>query len=106
MWNHMMFGPKPFTTNGAGKLQLALAPVISSWMWKEDGTITCNFLGSIDLTYVMAAKKDSWEAKIKGYVLSAGHGTKDVHIAGAVVGLPHALDVRNKKYTTITVTLE
>ena len=24
MWNHMMFGPKPFTLDGAGKLQLGL----------------------------------------------------------------------------------
>jgi len=106
MWNHMMFGPKPFTLDGAGKLQLALAPVISSWMWREDGTINCNFLGSVNMTYVMPAKKNSWDAKITGYVLSAGHGTKDVHVAGAVVGLPHALSVRNKKYTAITVTLE
>jgi hypothetical protein len=58
------------------------------------------------MTYVMPKKKNSWEAKIKSYVLSAGHGTKDVHVAGAVVGLPHALSVRNKKYTAITVTLE
>jgi len=52
MWNHMMFGPKPFTLDGAGKLQLQLAPVISSWMWKEDGTVNCNFLGSVNMTYL------------------------------------------------------
>ena len=106
MWNHMMVGPTPFTTDAKGALQISLAPVIASWMWREDGTLLTKFLGSIQLTYVMKAKKNSWDAKITGYVLSAGHGTKDVHVAGAVVGLPHALSVRNKKYTAITVTLE
>jgi hypothetical protein len=104
MWNHMMVGPTPFTTDAKGALQISLAPVIASWMWREDGTLLTKFLGSIQLTYVMKAKKNSWDAKIKSYDIE-GDGTK-LHIDGATVPMPTALDVRSLKYSKITVTLE
>jgi hypothetical protein len=75
MWNHMMVGPTPFTTDAKGALQLSLAPVIASWMWREDGTLLTKFLGSIQLTYVMKAKKNSWDAKIKSYDIEGDGGT-------------------------------
>jgi hypothetical protein len=105
MWNHMMFGPTPFTTSEAGALQLALRPVIAQWMWRADGTLETKFLGTVDLTYSIKAAKDSWEVKVKGYELTKHDGAK-VHVSGAVVGMPHALDIRNKKYAAIAVALE
>merc|ERR1719172_559672 len=37
MWNVMMVGATPFSLDAAGKLQLALQRVISTWMWRADG---------------------------------------------------------------------
>ena len=74
-------------------------------MWREDGTLLTKFLGSIQLTYVMKAKKNSWDAKIKSYDIEGDGGTK-LHIDGATVPMPTALDVRSLKYSKITVTLE
>merc|ERR1711959_870328 len=90
MWNHMMVGPTPFTTDAKGALQISLAPVIASWMWREDGTLLTKFLGSIQLTYVMKAKKNSWDAKIKSYDIE-GDGTK-LHIDGARRAQPQVLE--------------
>ena len=104
MWNHMMTGPAPFQTDAQGALALALAPVIADWMWKEDGTLVTRFLGKIEVTYVMKAKKNSWDAKVKSYEIRGGG--KTVHVDGATVGMPTALDVRNLLYTSMTVTLE
>mmetsp|Transcript_56284 Transcript_56284/g.93077 ORF Transcript_56284/g.93077 Transcript_56284/m.93077 type:complete len:1196 (-) Transcript_56284:326-3913(-) len=103
MWNHMMVGAKPFTVDSSGRLQVSLAPVISSWMWRKDGTLTFKFLGSIEVTYIMAAKKNSWEASIMSYDLEGVPGK--VHVDGPVVPSPMAVDVRNMQYSKMTVTL-
>merc|ERR1712087_819934 len=103
MWNHMMVGEAPFTLDGDGKLQLSLAPVIASWMWREDGTLVFKFLGSMQVTYVSAAKKNSWESSIKSYELEGPTGKHLV--PGAVVPMPMAEHVRGLKYSAMTVTL-
>lgn len=56
MWNHMMFGAAPFVLDADEKLRLALTPVISSWLWKADGTLTFTFLGAIEVTYKCARR--------------------------------------------------
>lgn len=103
MWNHMMVGEAPFSVNSDGKLQLALQPVIVDWMWHDDGTLTFKFLGAIEVTYVMHAKKHSWDSQVTSYDLHGDDGT--VHVDGAVVPMPYAADVRALKYSAITVTL-
>jgi len=101
----MMVGATPFTLDPAAKkLQLTLAPVIASWLWQKDGTLTFTFLGAIDVTYVMPAKKNSWEAVITSYVLEGPAGK--VHVDGPLVPSPIAEDVRALKYSAITVTLK
>ena len=52
----------------------------------------------------MAAKKNSWDASVKSYVLEGPGG--QVSVLGATVPSPIAEDVRDLKYTAITVTLE
>jgi hypothetical protein len=104
MWNHMTQGPTPFTLDSDGNLQLSLAPVISSWLWRADGTLIFKFLGSMEVTYVMKAKKNSWESKIKSYDLKGPKGI--THVSGDVVPSPLAEDVRAFKFMSITVTLE
>jgi len=105
MWNHMMVGATPFTLDASAKLQLSLSPVISSWLWKKDGTVTFRFLGAVEVTYVLASKKNSWDAAVKSYELTASDGTS-VKVDGAVVPSPYAEDVRALKYAAITVTLK
>ena len=99
MWNHMMLGAAPFSLDADGKLQLQFAPVISSEWWRDDGTLSFRFLGGVDVTYVFPAKKDSWSAAIKSYEF----GGKKVD--GGTLGEEDALDVRNLKYASMTVSL-
>ena len=73
-------------------------------MWREDGTLLFKFLGTVDVTYVCTAKKNSWEAKITKYVLDGPAGSLSVD--GAAVPAAAAADVRSLKYTKMTVTLE
>ena len=51
----------------------------------------------------MKAKKNSWDSAIASYDLHGKDGT--VHVDGAVVPSPLAEDVRDLKYSSITVTL-
>jgi len=103
MWNHMMLGAAPFSLDSEGKLQLALEPVIASWMWQKDGTLLFKFLGAVEVTYVSKSKKNSWESTVTGYELTGESGTETV--AGAAVPSPMAADVRALKYSAIKVTL-
>lgn len=100
----MMVGAAPFTLDAAGELQLELKPVIAPWMWRDDGTLMFKFLGKIDVTYVMAAKKSSWESKIVKYALDGPAG--QVSIDGPTVPKEYAAQVRGLGFTTMTVTLE
>ena len=104
MWNHMMLGRTPFTTDADGALQLSLEPVIADWMWRSDGMIDFRFLGAIDVTYVSETKAASWKSTIKSYTLVAADGTK-TKVDGAVVPSPIAEDVRALKFASMTVTL-
>ena len=104
MWNHMMLGRTPFTTDADGALQLSLEPVIADWMWRSDGMIDFRFLGAIDVTYVSETKAPSWKSTIKSYTLVAADGTK-TKVDGAVVPSPIAEDVRALKFASMTVTL-
>uniref|UniRef100_A0A7S0PZ02 Cellobiose phosphorylase n=1 Tax=Coccolithus braarudii TaxID=221442 RepID=A0A7S0PZ02_9EUKA len=104
MWNHMMAGPSPFTLAADGTLQLSLQPVISTWMWREDGMLTFSFLGAVQVTYVSASKHDSWASTISRYELTTADGTQLVE--GAVVPAPLAEQVRNLKFSKIKVTLK
>ncbi|KAL3927844.1 MAG: hypothetical protein SGPRY_002646 [Prymnesium sp.] len=103
MWNHMMVGPTPFSLSADKKLQVSLAPVIADWMWRDDGTLNFKFLGSIDVTYVMSSKKNSWESTIKSYDLKDASGAT-THVDGSVVPSPLAQAVRDIKFTSMTVT--
>ena len=104
MWNHMMVGATPFSLAADGSLQLALQPVISSWMWKADGTLLFKFLGAVDVTYVNPKKTNSWEATITGYQLE-GPAMGKVEVSGPAVPAEIAADVRKLAYTKITVTM-
>ena len=105
MWNHMTAGAAPFSVEPSSKaLQLALAPVIASWLWRKDGTLVFKFLGAITVTYICPSKKNSWEATVTSYTLEGPSGK--LTVKGAVVPSPAAEDVRALKYTAITVTLE
>ena len=88
-----------------GALQLSLAPVIASWLWRDDGTLLFKFLGAIDVTYVLESKKNSWEATITSYELEGADGKK-TKVEGPTVPAAIAKDVRALKYSAIKVTLE
>ena len=62
------------------------------------------FLGKIDVTYVMSAKKNSREASITSYVLDGPAGT--VSVDGPTVPKEYAEQVRSIGFTKMTVTLK
>ena len=64
----MMAGPSPFTLDASGKLQLALAPVVASWMWKADGTL--------DKYKSRCCLQGNWMEKGKDYAESFSIGSR------------------------------
>merc|ERR1712196_578765 len=107
MWNVMMVGETPFTLDESGALQLALRPVITSWMWSDDGKVSFTFLGSIAVTYHNAAKSNTYgddAPKIKQIFLQPADASHTmITISGPTVAGHYAEMVRQKRVTDIDV---
>lgn len=93
MWAHMMAGPAPFTLNEhSGSLQLTFCPVLPSWLFGDDNTVSFTFLGAVRVTYSNPSRKDTWTVKPISMLVtdSSGHseqvlgGTLDEHYAKRV----------------------
>jgi hypothetical protein len=57
MWGIMMIGKNPFRCT-LGQLEFAPEPVLPGWLFKEEGTLSFNFLGEINVTHHNPSKKD------------------------------------------------
>lgn len=63
MWAYMMAGPQPFVVNQFGSLQLALNPILPSWLFNAEGKASFIFLGEVNVTYVNPTKTYTWKIK-------------------------------------------
>jgi len=105
MWNIMMAGQTPFSLDDEGALQLTLKPVIASWMWSDEGTVSFTFLGSTTVTYHNEAKSDTYgddspPAK-KVFVSFVEPTMEQVAIEGGVIPKEYAEMVRDKLVSAI-----
>jgi hypothetical protein len=106
MWFVMMTGGKPFKVEGE-ELVCQLSPILPSWMFTENGEVSCTFLGACELTYLNAKKLDTFgdnAALPVQYTLTYGDG-ETVNLQGDSVRGTYAQDIRNGKITKISVQL-
>ncbi|CAM9247248.1 unnamed protein product, partial [Discosporangium mesarthrocarpum] len=50
MWNIFMAGPSPFNAEG-GKITLSFRPLLPSWLFSDNDTVSFTFLGTSRVTY-------------------------------------------------------
>lgn len=106
MLNHLMFGPQPFRFD-ADTLTLSFAPALVDWLFDEQGTIECTFLGTVRVTYVNPARASTFgpdAVQPTRVVLESRDGTV-TEVDGAVIPEPLALQVRRGTIAQITVHL-
>ena len=75
MWSIMMAGHKPFSVDSKGILTLTLEPILSSWLFTEDGIVSFTFLGDVLVTYHNPFKVDSWTISTKSAKIYFKDGT-------------------------------
>ncbi|OIJ17431.1 hypothetical protein BKP37_02720 [Anaerobacillus alkalilacustris] len=106
MWFVMMTGGKPFKFEN-DELVCKLSPILPSWMFTDNGELSCMFLGKCELTYVNAKKVDTYgdgAAKAIEYTLTYGNG-ETIVVDGDTVRGTQAEDIRHGKVTNMTVKL-
>lgn len=104
MWSIMMFGKKPFKMED-NTLTLTLKPILPQEYFK-DGIVKTKFLGKIDIIYQNYKGLNTFnkQVSVKRYELVSEKDKKTVS-ASKIIG-QDAYDVRNLKYSQITVVLE
>ena len=104
MYNLMMAGPSPFALDDAGDLRLQLRPIIPSDFFKEDGTLSFRFLGTINVTYFNEKGLNTWDAEPgKVCVVLKNDTDTHVHFSSGVVPKEMALAARDRKVEEIHV---
>lgn len=85
LWSIMFMGEFPFTHKD-GTLTLSLKPVLPSWLFKDDGTVSFTFLGSVDVKYHNRNMQNTWEMKV-GYIsVGLADGNKITVHGGEIKG--------------------
>jgi len=102
MYNYMMSGPKPFSLDDDGNLQLTLAPVLPSWLFdEEENTISFTFLGAVSVTYHNPDMLNTWSIdSVDKIVLTMTDGST-TEVDGGVLGTDDATSVRNLEVTAL-----
>lgn len=100
MWSVMMAGAKPFSLDKDGKLQLALKPVIPSWLFPKDGKVSFTFLGATTVVYNNPTLEDTWKLTPKSGTITFTDGTVETDDDG-IFGTEHAEKVRKLEVSLI-----
>ncbi len=77
MWSTMMAGNTPFTTED-GVLTFSLQPTLAGWLFDEDGKVQFQMCSKTTVTYVNAARKNTYGAD--------GVSLKDIKVDGTSYG--------------------
>ena len=96
----MMTGGKIFEMKN-NELTLALKPLLKKEMFKEDNTLSFTLLAKTKVTYVNPLRKDTFNLKVKKYLLDDGKQVKEL----AEVSGKEAMLVREGNYKEITIYL-
>ena len=107
MWFVMMTGGKPFKLE-KGELVCQLSPSLPSWMFAENGEVTCTFLGTCEIKYLNPKRLNTYgdDAVLPvEYTLTYSDGESLV-LYGETIKGTHVEDIRNGKVTKMTVKLD
>ncbi|OZM58070.1 cellobiose phosphorylase [Lottiidibacillus patelloidae] len=106
MWTFMMIGKKPFKMED-DELTLSFSPILPGWLFKEDGTLSFNFLGHTEVVYNNEDRKNTYgenKPNVESFVLHDENGEKTTVQEKSLKG-EQAMALRNGKYTKVEVFL-
>jgi len=103
MWRLMMAGERPFFIQG-DQLCLALKPILPSWLFNEDNTISFKFLGWTTVIYHNSERRDTFDPQtvIRSITLQPIDGDT-LELTGGVIPAPYAQWIRNRQVIQIDV---
>lgn len=102
MWLWMCIGKEPFFINEKEELNMRFRPILSDWLFTEEGTFSFNMLGTIKVIYHNPAKKKTYgEGSVRPFRIMLDN----TRIDGDIVPVPYARDIREKKFKRIDVYL-
>ncbi|WP_040978143.1 hypothetical protein [Oceanobacillus jeddahense] len=109
MWVLMFIGKQPFMYDKENDLlHFRLEPVLPSWLFREDGTVSFMLFGCIEVTYHNDRRCDSFgeDGVVPvGYIIIYKDGKKYEVSEAEVIG-PLARDIRNLTVAKIIVKLK
>ena len=95
MWRIMMVGEHPFSVK-EGQLRLALKPILPGWLFSDDNTVSCKFLGKTTLIYHNPRRHNTFDPdRSIQYVILHPNDGNDIKLAGNFIPAPYALMVRD-----------
>jgi hypothetical protein len=103
MWRNMMFGKNPFFII-EGQLCLTLKPILPGWFFKQDNSLSCKFLGFIQVIYHNPSRYDTFDQRsiINTILLHPIEGI-EVELTGDIIMPPYAQMIRDGKIRQIDV---
>ncbi len=104
--HRIMFGREPFAAQN-GRLTLTLRPALPGWLFDDQDTVTCRFLGTCTVVYHNPDRRDTFgDGAVQP--IAIGLKTADgetVEIAGSIVPEPYASAVRDGKIVKMQISL-
>ena len=103
MWRHMMSGRKPFFVQN-GQLCLTFKPILPGWLFGEEDTLACKFLGKTMLIYHNPSRRDTFDPNsVIHYLRLHPFDADTVDLTGDVISAPYAQMVRDGQMRQIDV---
>ncbi|UCE13392.1 MAG: cellobiose phosphorylase [Candidatus Heimdallarchaeota archaeon] len=106
IWTLLMIGKNPFLVEN-NQLCLKFKPVLPSWLFDDNNTITFNFLGSCKVIYHNPKNLDTYDEKVRikeiQLEMEDGH---TINIDGDTLGPPYASMVRSGKIRGLSIVFE
>lgn len=100
MWLWMCIGKDPFFVNKKNELTLKFQPILSDWLFTEEGTFGFNILGNIKVAYHNPKKKNTFgKDGVKPFRIMLDN----ISIDGDTIPSPYAEQVRQKKFKRIDI---
>ncbi len=105
MWVLMTAGKNPFQIEN-DQLILKIEPAIPGWLFKENGTLTFRFLGSINVTLHNPSRRNTFEEGMVINKIQLHSNKETTRIDGSKIKHPHAEEVRAGNYDSIDLFYE
>jgi len=104
IWIHMTSGKDLFSLDDKGKLCFKLSPVLPAWLF-ADGKFAFTLLGSIEVTYLNASGKNTYNSGVSPKAYKLTLDGKEIEIDQPFVAEPYSARIREGRVSKMTVTL-